>query len=165
MHTTHSDFERLQLAVDAAGVGTWDLDVPSGTLIWSAHCKAIFGLPPTAEVTYADFLDGVHPDDRAATDAAVQSAFDPAGPGTYDVEYRTRWREAGPTQWARATGRAFFNDDRTQALRFIGTITDVTEYKSMIDRLTTAYEDLESKVIFRTLELEQELRQLKAEKQ
>lgn len=163
MQTTTSDMERLQTAVDAAGVGTWDFNPLTGDLVWSAQCKQIFGLPVTAAVRYDDFLTGVHPDDRAATDAAVQYALDPAGTGTYDIEYRTRWQEGGLPHWARATGKAFFDAERTQAQRFIGTITDVTEHKALMEQVTRAYEELEVKVTFRNLELEQEVRQLRAQ--
>lgn len=163
MHTTTSEVERLQKAVDAAGVGTWDFNPLTGDLVWSDRCKEIFGLPVTAVVSYADFLAGLHPDDRAATDAAVQQALHPASAGTYDIEYRTRWQEEGPPHWARATGKAFFDAERTQAQRFIGTITDVTEYKALLERVTRAYEELEMKVTFRNLELEREVRQLRAQ--
>ena len=156
--------ERLQLAVDAAGVGTWDFNPISGELVWSPRCKEIFGLPTSAEVTFEDFLTGVFPPDRPHTQAAVQQALDPAGPGTYDIEYRTRWNEKGISiRWARATGRAFFDDSRTHAQRFIGTIMDITEAKSMQERLQQSYDDLEVKVTFRNLELEREVQQLRAQ--
>jgi hypothetical protein len=117
----------------------------------------------TTQVSYDNFLAGIHPDDRPATNAAVQQALDPAGTGTYNIEHRTRWQEGGPTQWARATGKAFFDADRTPAQRFIGTITDVTEHKALLDRVTRAHEELEMKVSFRNLELEREVRQLRAQ--
>ena len=156
-------FERLQTAVDAAGVGTWDFNLVEDILTWSNRCKEIFGLPPTTEVTYADFLELLYPPDRPATEAAIAGAFDPAGPGTYDIEYRTRSRETGqPLLWARATGRAFFDEGRTKAQRFIGTITDITEQKNMQEQLREAYNELEQKVIFRNLELEREVQDLRA---
>ena len=124
-------FERLQTAVDAAGVGTWDFNPLTGELVWSARCKEIFGFPLDQDVTYDQFLEAVHPDDRAITDAAVAQALDPAGTGTYAIDYRTRWNVPGLLpRWAHATGRAFFNEGRTQAQRFIGTITDVTNQKN-----------------------------------
>lgn len=163
MHTAPSDVERLQTAVDAAGVGTWDFNPLTGSLVWSDQCKRIFGLPVTAVVTYDGFLNGVHPDDRDNTHAAVLRALDPTGSGTYDIEYRTRWQESGPSHWARATGKAFFDAERTQAQRFIGTITDVTEHKALVEELTRAYEDLEVKVTFRNLALEQQVSELQAQ--
>ncbi|UOG77306.1 PAS domain-containing protein (plasmid) [Hymenobacter tibetensis] len=123
-------FERLQSAVDAAGTGTWDFTPLTGALIWSDRCKEIFGFALEQDVTYAQFLEGVHPDDRALTQAAVDQALSPTGPGTYAIDYRTQWQDpATPARWAHATGRAFFNAERTQAQRFIGTITDITEQK------------------------------------
>lgn len=156
--------ERLQTAVDAAGVGTWDFNPITGELVWSERCKEIFGLPTGADVTFAIFLEGLHPDDRATTQAAIGQALDPAGPGSYAIEYRTRWNEpAALPHWAFATGRAFFDEGRTQAVRFIGTITDVTERKELQERLLQAYEDTEVKVQFRSLELEREVQRLRAQ--
>ena len=157
-------FERLQTAVDAAGVGTWDYDLLANTLTWSPRCKELFGVPAEAAVTYADFVALVHPDDRATTVAAVEQAFDPAGLGSYDIEYRTRWQLPGqPTLWARATGRAFFNEARTKVYRFIGTISDVTAMRQLQEQLTRSYQDLEVKVTFRNLELEREVQRLRAQ--
>lgn len=157
-------FERLQTAVDAAGVGTWDYNLVENTLTWSNRCKEIFGLPITAEVTYEDFLALVYPPDLPATEAAVAGAFEPAGTGMYDIEYRTRWQQTGqPQLWARATGRAFFDEERTTVQRFIGTITDITPQKNMQEQLREAYNELEQKVIFRNLELEREVQRLRAQ--
>ncbi len=143
MAESTTSIERLQTAVDAAGVGTWDLDVRTGELVWSIRCKEIFGLPPTAEVTYDFFLECVHPDDRAHTQAAVEQAFDPTGSGGYAIDYRTQWNVPGQSpRWAHATGRAFFDANRTQALRFIGTITDITDQKANQEALRQREADL-----------------------
>ena len=158
-----TSFERLQTAVDAAGVGTWDYDLLANTLTWSPRCKELFGVPAEQTVTYDDFVALVHPDDRAATVAAVEQAFDPAGSGTYDIEYRTRWQQPGqPVLWARATGRAFFDKGGARVYRFIGTISDVTVMRQLQEQLTRSYQDLEVKVTFRNLELEREVQQLRA---
>lgn len=156
-------FERLQTAVDASGVGTWDYDLLADTLTWSPRCKELFGVPVEQSVTYEDFVALVHPDDRAATVAAVERALDPTGPGTYDIEYRTRWQLPDqPALWARATGRAFFDQGGTRVYRFIGTISDVTATRQLQEQLTRSYQDLEVKVTFRNLELEREVQQLRA---
>lgn len=136
-------FERLQTAVDAAGTGTWDFNPLTGELVWSERCKEIFGFAPEQDVTYAQFLEGVHPEDRTFTQAAVDQALSPAGSGTYAIYYRTQWQDSAvPARWAHATGRAFFNAERTQAQRFIGTITDVTEQKANQELLRQREADL-----------------------
>jgi PAS domain S-box-containing protein len=129
----NTSYERLQAATDAAGVGTWDFNPVTGALLWSARCKQLFGVPIEEEVDYPRFLAGLHPDDRAHTDAVVQQALDPRGSGEYDIEYRTVAPATGEVHWVRATGRAYFDEARTQALRFIGTITDVTDAKRRDD--------------------------------
>ena len=164
--TDFASFERLQTAVDASGVGTWDYDLVADTLAWSPRCKELFGVPADQSVTYADFVELVHPEDRTATLAAVEQAFDPAGSGTYDIDYRTQWQVPGrPVLWVRATGRAFFDEARTKAYRFIGTIADVTAMRQLQEQLTRSYQDLEVKVTFRNLELEREVQQLRARMQ
>ncbi len=82
---------RLRLAVESTGLGTWDFNPLTEELRWDERCKAMFGLPPEAEVDYDTFLAGLHPDDRERTDRIVQRALDPASGGSYDIEYRGRW--------------------------------------------------------------------------
>jgi PAS domain S-box-containing protein len=119
--------ERLKLAIEAADIGTWDFNPVTGTLRWDARCKALFGLPPDAEVDYATFLAGLHPEDREPANAAVQRALDPTGPGRFDTEYRTVGLQDGMERWIAASGRAFFEQGR--AVRFIGTVLDITGRK------------------------------------
>ena len=120
--------ERLRVATNAASIGTWDFDPVSGTLRWDERCKALFGLPSTADITYDTFLAGLHPDDREVTDKAVQAALDPNGPGAYDVEYRTVGLEDGVERWVAATGRSLFTDGtgEKRAVRFTGTVIDIS---------------------------------------
>jgi len=120
--------ERLHLALDSADIGTWDFDPVSGELSWDRRCREIFGVARRGRVDYRSFLAAIHPEDRAATDAAVQRALDPHGEGEYTVEYRIRGGD-GPVRWALARGRGFFEGEgeARRATRFIGTVLDVTE--------------------------------------
>lgn len=144
---------RLRLATDAAHVGTWDHDVVTNTLRWDARTKALFGLPADAEVTYADsFLAKLHPEDRAATEAALAAALDPRGSGTCDIEYRVSGVRDGEERWIGARGRAFFEDGR--AVRLIGTMIDLSERKRAEAALRSLNETLEQRVRERTRDLE-----------
>jgi PAS domain S-box-containing protein len=135
--------ERLRLALTAAELGTWDYDPVTGALVWDARCKELFGLPPEIEVNYDMFLAGLDPDDRERTDQVVQRTFDPASDGLFDIEYRTvGLRDGGVVRWVHATGRASFNA-ASQAIRFIGTVQDITARKRAEEalRLTQASVD------------------------
>ena len=118
--------ERLRTAVDAAGVGVWDFYPQTGVLVWSERCRQLFGLPADAEIDYGVFLRGLHPEDRARADAAVQQALRPEESGRFDLEYRTIGPD-GAVRWIRSTGRAYFEGGAP--IRFVGTVIEITERK------------------------------------
>ena len=122
--------ERLRLATEAAELGTWEVDPGTGALDWSHRARVIFGVADNAPVNHQVFLDRLHPDDHERVLAARQRALDPAGDGRYEVEYRILWAD-GTVRWAIARGRAFFDTVKGErrAIRFIGTIRDVTTRK------------------------------------
>ncbi len=63
--------DRLRLAVESTGLGTWDFDPVTRRSKWDERCKQIFGLPPEAEVDYEVFLARLHPEDREWVGRAV----------------------------------------------------------------------------------------------
>jgi PAS domain S-box-containing protein len=122
--------QRLQLAIDAAALGTWDFNPQTGRFEWSERCKAMFGLSADAHVDYPTFLACVHPEDRDRVHAGVRAALAPGAGGGYDTEYRAIGLTGGLERWVRATGRAFF-DELGQPVRFIGTTQDITDRKQL----------------------------------
>jgi PAS domain S-box-containing protein len=153
--------DRLRLANEAADIGTWDFDPVTRDLRWDVKCKELFGLPPDADVNYEDsFLAGLHPDDRERVDAAVQAALDPDGSGNYETEYRTIGLIDGVERWLAASGRAIF--DEGKAVRFIGTVLDITARRENEARLRELNDGLEEQVaaeVARRSEVEEALRQ------
>ncbi len=120
--------ERLTLANNAAGIGTWDYDPVFRILRWDERCKALFGLPANADVSYdGTFLPGIHPGDRERVHRAVTAALDPDNPVSYRTEYRTIGLADGVERWLAATGDAIFANHN--AVRFVGTVIDITELK------------------------------------
>jgi PAS domain S-box-containing protein len=116
----------LRLAVQAADIGMWDYDPVADILSWDVRCKALFGLPPDAGVTYeGSFLAGLHPDDRERTAKAVDSAIQSGA--AYDIEYRTIGLTDKIERWVAAKGKPIQKDGQT--VRFIGTVMDITPRK------------------------------------
>jgi PAS domain S-box-containing protein len=115
----------LQLALDAGRLGEWNWDLVAGRLSCSPFCKALYGLPADAEVTYERFLAAVHPDDRAGVDAALKRALETRS--DYEVEKRVIWPD-GSVHWNVDRGRVFCNADGLP-LRLTGVTMDVTERK------------------------------------
>lgn len=118
---------RLRIALEAAGLGTWDYNPITGALRWDSRCKALAGLSPDAEVSYRLFLRGVHPEDRDRVDAEIQSALDPTTDHIFDVEYRAVGIEDSVERWVSSRGLAITEQGRT--VRFIGAMLDITAKK------------------------------------
>ena len=131
--------ERLRIAVESAGLGTWDFDPVTGSLNWSERCKAAFGLAADAQVDYQTFLDRLHPDERERVHGVVQQALDPAGTGRFEAEYRSRYPD-GTERWIAASGKAFFGtvNGQRRAIRFIGTVLDITDRKRAEEAIQSA---------------------------
>jgi PAS domain S-box-containing protein len=134
----------LHLATEMGEIGTWDLDLLTNELTWSARTKQMFGIRPDADVSMDDFYAGLHPDDLEATSRAFAAALDPESRATYDVEYRTVGKEDGVIRWVAARGRGIF-DERGVCVRAIGTTLDITRRKAVQEELR------ESEARFRTL--------------
>jgi PAS domain S-box-containing protein len=68
--------EIMNRAQEIAHLGIWELDRLNNRLSWSDEVYRIFGLQPQVfGATYEAFLDAVHPDDRAAVDAAYSGSL------------------------------------------------------------------------------------------
>ena len=119
--------QRVEAAIDAADIGTWDFDPRSNVLQWDNRCYQLFGMKPGTPISFDVFLAGLHAGDRNATEKACIDAMRPDGPQGYDVEYRTIGRDDGVERWCAAKGKAFF--DNGVAIRFIGTIRDISKLK------------------------------------
>ncbi|MDN4591821.1 hybrid sensor histidine kinase/response regulator [Xenophilus aerolatus] len=120
--------EQLRLAIDAAEVGLWDVDVATNTLYWPARVKAMFGISPDATATLDDFEACLHPQDAGHVLRAFADCQNPDLRTVYDVEYRTIGKEDGVMRWVAAKGRGLFND-QGECVRAIGTVIDITARK------------------------------------
>ena len=116
--------DRLRLALEGADIGIYDYDLVTGTLTWDARTRALFGISADEPLSYeGTYLAGLHPEDRERADAAVQAALR-SHKGFY-LEYRVIGRADGVERLLAAKGTTVFRDG--QALRFIGTVRDITE--------------------------------------
>ncbi len=99
---------------------------------WDTRCRALFGLPSDAEVTYETWASAIPAEDGARTEAEVARALDPADPrDDYACEYRAVHPD-GTVLWLHSTGRAFFDEapacpSGRRAVSMTGTIRDVTQ--------------------------------------
>jgi PAS domain S-box-containing protein len=120
--------ETLRQAVDAADVGTWDLDLDTGALTWSDRCYQMFGLKPGEPVDTETAYAMIHPADMARVRDATERALDSTVRADYAVEYRAIGRDDHIERWLGVKGKVFFGDDG-KPNRFVGAVVNVTDRK------------------------------------
>ncbi len=120
---------RTELAMEAAGIGTFDWDLVSGVIERDERLAAVFVDDPTpAGPGLGAFTRRVHPDDREDVTLAVQRAID-ARDG-FDVVYRVVV-PGGATRWISARGRVL-SDAGGAATRLLGAASDVTDQLGVV---------------------------------
>lgn len=133
----------LRLATEAAAIGTFDYYPQTGQLRFSERAKKLFGLPADAAPTYETYLAALHPDDRHIASETVKRLRKPGNRNRYDIEYRTVGLTDGRERWVAEKGQVFL-DQEGQALRFIGTLLDITEAKNAEMILRRAKQEAEA---------------------
>lgn len=116
--------ERSRLAVDAAGIGIFDLDLDTGIPVVSGKFNEIFNLdsPPDQDTVTAL----VHEEDRQLRAEAHAEAL-----RTGHLFYEARILAQPDTiTWIRAQGKVFYND-HNRPERMLGTVLDITAYKEL----------------------------------
>jgi two-component system, cell cycle sensor histidine kinase and response regulator CckA len=115
---------RLVAAQAVARVGSWETDLATLAVAWSAETYRIFGVDPDAfEPTHQRFLDFVHPDDRRAVDEAF--ARSRGRPGTHTVRHRLLLAE-GRIKFVEERWESI-SDDQDRPVRAVGTCQDISE--------------------------------------
>lgn len=152
--------ERLRLAKEAAGLGIHDYDPQSGSISWDGQVRDLWGIGPEEEVSFELFMNGIHPDDREPTQAAINRSLDPAGDGCYYAEYRVQHRTDGKTRWVAATGQVSFED--RAPVRLVGTVQEITKRREAELQLEEWADRLEERVAERTAMAEKRAADLRA---
>ncbi|MBV8688002.1 MAG: EAL domain-containing protein [Alphaproteobacteria bacterium] len=114
----------LAASLEAAGVGTWRIDMVEGVAFWDALTSATFGWEPLPRVV-ADPLAQIHLEDREWISRSLDECFEQGV--EHDVEFRVV-RADGESRWVRAVARPLNGDDGRP--RWVcGVLMDVTRRK------------------------------------
>jgi PAS domain S-box-containing protein len=119
-----SSEERLQLALEAASLGTWSYDSETGLSTGDAAMMRMFG-STQASGDFNYWIQFSHPDDREAIAADFARAME--GPGPYETEYRIIRPTDGEVRWIRSRGYVSREPDRPVSMSVV--VEDVTERK------------------------------------
>lgn len=125
----HSE-ARQKLAIDAAKMGTFEWVFHTNKFIYSERLAQIFGYTETIGLTQKSFTSLIHPDDNAIRLKAHEEAFNT---GVLFYELRFIWQD-GTLHWIRLNGKVIY-DDNNLPFKMYGTVLDVTEQKTLEDKL------------------------------
>jgi PAS domain S-box-containing protein len=120
--------KELEFAIDAADLGTWDLNPRTNKFTANTRLKEWFGLRPEQEIELPLAIAAMHEDDRQRVNDAILRALDPSSGGYYEIEYRITNPVTDIMRMVCAKGKALFNEEG-QPIRFNGTLQDITERK------------------------------------
>lgn len=130
---------RLELALDAAGVGSYEMHVATGHLVWDDRLFALLDIDPDDfDGTSESFFAKVPPEDGAVVAEAMERAI--ATVGELAAEYRVLLRSGGE-RWVQTRGRALPGADGT-AERLVGVCVDVTEQRATGARVLASLEHM-----------------------
>jgi PAS domain S-box-containing protein len=120
--------ERIRLAIEEAGMGTWDHDLRTDTLIWSRTLFDLMGYAPEASgrAAYSQWRSRLHPEDREPVETAYRAAEQTRE--LFAREYRIIRADTGAVRWLRVFGRYLY-DDFGAAIRSVGVMFDDTDRK------------------------------------
>jgi PAS domain S-box-containing protein len=118
--------DRLKVAVDLVGLSPYGWNPSTGELDWDERLKAMWGLPPGAQIDQARAFTVLHPEDLPKIEAAVARWLDPRE-GVGRLEYRVNGFD-GIERWVATHGQTIF-DKAGRPVDFIGVALDITERK------------------------------------
>jgi PAS domain S-box-containing protein len=143
--------ERLRFATDGAGMGTWDVDLRTGRVVWNRQNALLLGYDSkTTVASIRKWWTLVHEDDRPVVRHAMRNARDS---GTFaQAEHRIRRADTGELRWLAPYGRIHYNEEG-RPTRFVGVTFDMTERKHSEMQRQEWMKELERRVNERTKEL------------
>ena len=125
--TLRRNAESIRLAVEGAGMATWELDLVTMRGDWSPNRFDILGYPrsPDLKGGFDEWLARIHPDDMDFARGSAERCFHEGVP--FQIEYRIFRADNGEERWLQSNGSRIEGDDGHA--RFVGVSFDVTDRK------------------------------------
>ena len=127
------EHNRMELVVSSARLGTWDVHIPSGHVMYNEGFAQMLGYAPAelpSDISIFEKLS--HPDERAG----VVRAFEEHSAGKtaeFRIEHRMLRRD-GSWAWIIAAGKVTERGVHNEPIRMVGANVDISETKKLEDR-------------------------------
>src|ERR1700694_836428 len=125
--------QKAKLAIDAAELGTYEINLAKKQVTTSERFQAIWGIANTSDI--ADYMSLIHPADLPAREKAHQESE-----RTGILNYTARlMRPENKVRWVKLSGKVLFDEQGTPA-RLLGMVQDITEQKIFAEELSRQVE-------------------------
>jgi PAS domain S-box-containing protein len=131
--------KRLELAMDAGGIGTFDWNVRTNEVVWAGQSKNT-GPSEAFRGVYGEWAKRVRREDLLVCEAGIQEVFRKKC-RHWQAEYRMMSSDTAEERWINSQGHIFY-DAQGEPLRMIGVNIDITESKQAEDALRVASAEL-----------------------
>jgi len=118
-------YQRLEIALDAGKLGSYDMDLATGNIVCSDQCKMDYGWPLDEPMNSTDLMDMINPEYKEYVQELLKNSI--IQHNSYHAEYMITWPD-GSSHWMSASGIPHYND-KGWAVRIVGVTYDITERK------------------------------------
>lgn len=127
--------EQLLYAAESAEIGLWFWNLVEEKLYSTPKCNEFFEISPFDVLSYNDFLEVVHPDDRQSL---VETFLESQRNGSeYDIEYRVI-HSGGNIHWLSTRGKTYL-DSEGKPINIMGVVRQITDRKNADKELSRVY--------------------------
>lgn len=131
---------QLNIAQEIARIGHWEWDVPGNKLTWSRQMYTIFEVPPIHDLSYENYLEQLHPDDKEFVHNTIQQAYKSKQFPSFTHRIKTQsWGD----KIIQSKGEVITGEDGAP-LKMIGTAQDITEQQKVQQQMLERTHDLEN---------------------
>lgn len=121
---------QYRLALEAADLGTWQIDLEKKLITWDEGSCALYHLPHNGlySLTLEEAWAMIHPEDVEGVKARIAAAAHPDSDGKYDSKYRALMPD-GKLRWFQSHGQALHitENGTRRAVSLYGVVSDITE--------------------------------------
>jgi PAS domain S-box-containing protein len=136
--------EQLALAMQAAQMHSWEVDLKTGRIDWSTNLQHMLGLTPGSfDGRYETVMAMIHPEDRDRVQESMRQAIEDQE--DYHAEFRFI-KPDGSIRWTLGAGKVFYDTANTP-IKMIGVDIDITTQKQAELDLRNTHIQLESALV------------------
>ncbi len=121
--------ERLQLALEAGRLGSYELNLETGEILCNQQCKINYGTPENELLSMEKLALIILPEDREMVQQKREEAI--AKHELYNIEYRIQ-TAIGDVRWVKVFGKTIY-DELDRPIKIVGVTQDISEQKFLTE--------------------------------